>query len=317
MSLRLIFMGTPDFSVPALAELIGAGHHVVAVYSQPPRPSGRRGLEAQPGPVHRYAEAAGIPVFTPVHLKSEAEQSAFAAHGADAAVVVAYGLLLPQVILDAPKHGCFNIHASALPRWRGAAPIQRAIMAGDASTAVMIMKMEAGLDTGPVCLGEHVSIGPDETAGALHDRLSQLGASLIHRAMSALERGNLGDTPQSAEGVTYAAKIDKAEARIDFTQTARDVHNRVRGLTPSPGAWFEISPGVGRPPERVKVLRTLIVDGTGGEPGEVLDADFTVACGDGVVRLVELQRAGKKPMGAEEFKRGFSLPAGTRLQPAH
>lgn len=312
MSLRLVFMGTPDFSVPALAELIGAGHEVVAVYSQPPRPSGRRGLEALPGPVHRYAEAAGIPVFTPVSLKGEAEQQAFRELNADAAVVVAYGLLLPKAVLDAPRLGCFNIHASLLPRWRGAAPIQRAIMAGDPATGVMIMRMEEGLDTGPVCLGEQVAIGADETAGELHDRLSQLGASLIIRAMSALERGNLDATPQATEGVTYAAKIDKAEARIDFSQTAAAVHNQVRGLSPFPGAYFEASLADGRPAERVKVLRTEVVQGS-GQPGVVLDDGLTIACGVGAVRLSELQRAGKKALPAKEFVRGLAIAPGKQL----
>lgn len=312
MSLRLVFMGTPDFSVPALAELIGAGHEVVAVYSQPPRPSGRRGLEALPGPVHRYAEAAGIPVFTPVSLKGEAEQQAFRELNADAAVVVAYGLLLPKAVLDAPRLGCFNIHASLLPRWRGAAPIQRAIMAGDPATGVMIMRMEEGLDTGPVCLGEQVAIGTDETAGELHDRLSQLGASLIIRAMSALERGNLDATPQATEGVTYAAKIDKAEARIDFSQTAAAVHNQVRGLSPFPGAYFEASLADGRPAERVKVLRTEVVQGS-GQPGVVLDDGLTIACGVGAVRLSELQRAGKKALPAKEFVRGLAIAPGKLL----
>lgn len=312
MSLRLVFMGTPDFSVPALAELIGAGHEVVAVYSQPPRPSGRRGLEALPGPVHRYAEAAGIPVFTPVSLRGEAEHQAFRELNADAAVVVAYGLLLPKAVLDAPRLGCFNIHASLLPRWRGAAPIQRAIMAGDPATGVMIMRMEEGLDTGPVCLGEQVAIGADETAGELHDRLSQLGASLIIRAMSALERGNLDATPQSKEGVTYAAKIDKAEARIDFSQTAAAVHNLVRGLSPFPGAYFEASLADGRSAERVKVLRTEVVQGS-GQPGVVLDDGLTIACGVGAVRLSELQRAGKKALPAKEFVRGLAIAPGKQL----
>lgn len=306
MSLRLAFMGTPDFSVAALAELIGAGHDIAAVYSQPPRPSGRRGLDAQPGPVHRYAEAAGIPVRTPVSLKGADEQNAFAALGADAAVVVAYGLILPPAVLAAPRLGCFNIHASALPRWRGAAPIQRAIMAGDTSTAVMIMQMEQGLDTGPVCLGEHLSIGADETAGALHDRLAQLGASLILRAMSALERGQLDATPQSMDGVTYAAKIEKAEARIDFAHPAQTVHNQVRGLSPFPGAWFEIVPE-GKPAERVKVLKTALASGSGAA-GQVLDDQLMVACETGAVRFVELQRAGKRPMSADEFQRGFRIP---------
>jgi len=311
MSLRLVFMGTPDFSVPALAELIGAGHEIAAVYSQPPRPSGRRGLEAQPGAVHRYAEAAGLQVRTPVSLKGASDQQAFAELEADAAVVVAYGLLLPRAILEAPRFGCFNIHASALPRWRGAAPIQRAIMAGDATTAVMIMQMDVGLDTGPVCLGEHTPIGADETAGALHDRLSHLGASLIHRAMSALERGQLDATPQPSDGVTYAAKIDKAEARIDFRRPADEVHNKVRGLSPFPGAWFEMTAD-GKPPERVKVLKTAPAQGSGA-PGLLLDDVLTVACDSGAVRLIELQRAGKRPMGAEEFQRGFKIAKGSVL----
>lgn len=311
MTLRLVFMGTPDFSVPALAELIGAGHDIRAVYSQPPRPAGRRGLAAVPGPVHSYAEAAGIPVLTPLSLKGAAEQQQFAALDADAAVVVAYGLLLPQPILAAPHHGCFNIHASALPRWRGAAPIQRAIMAGDTSTAVMIMRMEQGLDTGPVCLAEHVAIGPAETAGELHDRLAPLGASLIVRAMAALERGNLDATPQPEAGTTYATKIAKSEARIDFATPAAEVHNKVRGLSPFPGAWFEVALD-GRPAERIKVLRTTPAPGA-GEPGSVLDDALTVACRDGAVALTTLQRAGRKPMSAAEFQRGFPLPKGTSL----
>lgn len=312
MSLRLVFMGTPDFSVPALAEIIGAGHEVVAAYSQPPRAAGRRGLELVPGPVHRYAEAAGIPVRTPLSLKDPVEQAALAALEADAAVVVAYGLLLPKSILDAPQHGCFNIHASALPRWRGAAPIQRAIMSGDTETAVMIMRMEEGLDTGPVCLGEHVPILADETAGALHDRLSLLGAGLIVRALSALERGTLDATAQPDRGVTYASKIDKGEARLDFSRPAAEVHNRIRGLSPFPGAWFEAAPGEGRPLERVKVLRSERVDGKGA-PGQILDDSLTVACGDGAVRLLELQRAGKKPLAAHDFLKGFALTAGTQV----
>jgi methionyl-tRNA formyltransferase len=312
MSLRLVFMGTPDFSVPALSELIGAGHDIAAVYSQPPRPSGRRGLAAQPGPVHRHAEAAGITVFTPLSLKDPGEQAKFRALEADAAVVVAYGLLLPKAVLEGTRLGCFNIHASALPRWRGAAPIQRAIMAGDAATAVMIMRMEEGLDTGPVCLGEHVSIGANETAGELHDRLSPLGASLILRAMSALERGQLDATPQPSVGITYAAKIAKAEAQIDFTKPAVEVHNLVRGLSPFPGAWFEYAAGDGRAPERIKVLRTEVRPGAGA-PGSVLDDKLTVACGTGAVAMRELQRAGKRPMSAEELLRGLAIPAGASL----
>jgi len=309
MSLRIVFMGTPDFAVPTLAEIVGAGHDVVAVYSQPPRAAGR-GMAARKSPVHTFAETADIPVFTPATFKDAAEQAAFAAHGADAAVVVAYGLLLPNGVLEAPRLGCFNLHASALPRWRGAAPIQRAIMAGDAETGVMVMRMEQGLDTGPVCLGEHVAIGGDETAGELHDVLAARGASLMVRALSALERGSLDCQPQPEDGVTYARKIEKAEARIDFSRPAHDVHNLIRGLSPFPGAWFEVGPEGKR--ERFKVLRARLADGT-GTPGEVLDDALTVACGTGAVRLVELQRAGKRPMPAAEVLRGFAIPPGTRL----
>ena len=310
MTLRIVFMGTPDFSVPTLAEIIGAGHEVVAAYSQPPRAAGR-GMAERKSPVHTFAEAAGIPVLTPISFKGAAEREAFAAHEADAAVVVAYGLLLPVAVLDAPRLGCYNLHASALPRWRGAAPIQRAIMAGDADTAVMAMRMEAGLDTGPVCLGERVEIGADQTAGELHDVLAQRGATLMVRALSALERGSLDCQPQREEGVTYARKIEKAEARIDFGADAAAVHNMIRGLSPFPGAWFEIGPEGKR--ERIKVLRAVLAEGQGA-PGEVLDDKLTVACGSGAVRLTELQRAGKKPMSAEEVLRGFAIPAGTLLQ---
>ncbi|MEQ1711842.1 MAG: methionyl-tRNA formyltransferase [Hyphomicrobium sp.] len=307
--MRVVFMGTPDFSVPALSAILGAGHEVVAVYAQPPRPAGR-GMEPRKSPVHRFAEAAGIPVLTPTSLKGEGEQRVFAAHRADVAVVVAYGLLLPKAVLDAPRLGCLNLHASALPRWRGAAPIQRAIMAGDTSTAMMIMRMEEGLDTGPVCLAAFVQIGLETTAGILHDELSLLGGDLIVRALQALERGSLSATPQGADGVTYAAKITKDEARIDFTRPAREVHDRIRGLSPHPGAWLEIGP-VGKR-ERVKVLASALTEVT-GEPGKVLDDALTIACGEGGLRLVEVQRAGKKPMSASEFLRGCALPAGTRL----
>lgn len=309
MTLRIVFMGTPDFSVPTLAEIVGAGHEVVAAYTQPPRPAGR-GMAEKPSPVHRFAESTGIPVRTPHSFKDESEREAFASLEADAAVVVAYGLLLPTAVLDAPRHGCFNLHASALPRWRGAAPIQRAIMAGDTETAAAVMRMEAGLDTGPVCLAEPVAIGPDMTAGELHDVLAHRGASLMVRALGALERGSLDCLAQQQDGVTYARKIDKAEARIDFTLPASQVHNLVRGLSPFPGAWFET--GAGGKTERIKVLRTKLADGS-GTPGEVLDDRLTVACGDGALRLVELQRAGKKPMRAEEILRGYALPPGTRL----
>jgi methionyl-tRNA formyltransferase len=310
MTLRIVFMGTPDFSVPTLAEILGAGHEVVAAYTQPSRPAGR-GMAGRVSPVAHFAASAGIPVKSPTSLKSEAEQRAFASLDADAAVVVAYGLLLPRSILAATRLGCFNLHASALPRWRGAAPIQRAIMAGDSETAVMVMRMVEGLDTGPVCLAERIPIGADATAGELHDELARRGASLMVRALGALERGLLDCRPQPEEGATYAVKIDKAEAHINFTQTAQEVHNLIRGLSPVPGAWFETDAAGGT--ERVKVLRASPADGL-GTPGEVLDDALTVACGKGAVRLLQLQRAGKKPMRAEEFLRGFPLSRGTRLQ---
>nr|WP_295463983.1 methionyl-tRNA formyltransferase [Mesorhizobium sp.] len=310
MTLRLIFMGTPEFSVPTLRALAAAGHEIVAVYSQPPRPAGRRGLELTPSPVHRAAEALGIEVRTPVSLKGEAEQQAFAALGADAAVVVAYGLLLPKPILDGTRLGCFNGHASLLPRWRGAAPIQRAIMAGDAETGMMVMKMDQGLDTGAVALTERVAIAPDMTGGELHDRLSEAGAALMVEAMARLERGELVLTPQSADGVTYAKKIDKAEARIDWSKPAREVHDAIRALSPFPGAWCEID--VNGKAERLKMLRTARAEGA-GQPGEVLDGDLTIACGEGAVRLIEVQRAGGKPMTAQDFLRGVRLAEGDRL----
>jgi methionyl-tRNA formyltransferase len=309
MTLRIVFMGTPDFSVPTLAEIVSAGHEVVAAYAQPPRPAGR-GMAEQKSPVQRFAESVAITVRTPKSLKGEAEQLAFAELEADAAVVVAYGLLLPAPILHAPRLGCLNLHASKLPRWRGAAPIQRAIMAGDSETAACVMRMEEGLDTGPVCLAEPVTIGPDMTAGALHDVLAGRGASLMVRALGALERGSLDCVPQERAGITYARKIDKAEARIDFTRPAREVHNLVRGLSPSPGAWLEAGSEGRR--ERIRVLRTALAEGRGA-PGEVLDDRLTVACGEGAVRLIELQRAGKKPMQAGEFLRGFALPRGMHL----
>lgn len=313
--MRLVFMGTPEFSVAALSELIGAGHEIAAVYSQPPRPAGR-GMAERPSPVHAFADAQGIEVRHPTSLKGLDEQEAFRALDAEAAVVVAYGLILPHAILDAPRHGCFNIHASALPRWRGAAPIQRAIMAGDEATAVMIMKMDEGLDTGPVCLSEFVPIGPDTTAGELHDTLAAVGAGLIVRAIAALERGSLTATPQASDGVTYAEKIDKAESRIDFSRPARDVHNHIRGLSPFPGAWFEIEAVDRR--ERVKALRShLPEEPAEGAPGEVLEAGdrLIVACGDGALELLAVQRAGKKPCGAAEFLRGCRLAPGTILPP--
>lgn len=311
MPLRIVFMGTPDFSVPTLAEILGAGHEVVAAYTQPPRPAGR-GMAEKKSPVHTFAESAGIPVHHPVSLKGAPEQEAFAALDAEAAVVVAYGLLLPGAVLSAPRLGCFNVHASALPRWRGAAPIQRAIMAGDPETAVMVMRMDEGLDTGPICLAEPVAIGPDMTAGELHDVLDKRGASLMVRALSALERGSLDCQPQAGDGVTYAAKIDKAEARIDFSRPAREVHNLIRGLSPFPGAWLEADVSGKR--ERIKVLRSALAEGS-GVPGTILDDQLTVACGEGAVRLLELQRAGKRPMTAGELSRGYALVRGTQLLP--
>lgn len=310
MTLRVIFMGTPDFATPTLAEILGAGHDVVAVYTQPPRPAGR-GLDETRTPVHAFAAAAGLDVRTPRSLKDPAEHQAFHALGADVGVVVAYGLILPQPILDAPRFGCLNLHASALPRWRGAAPIQRAIMAGDRETAVMIMRMEAGLDTGPICLAERVAIGPTTTAGELHDELKIRGASLMVRALAALERDSLDLTPQPTEGVTYAHKISKAESQIDFTMPATVLHNKIRGLSPWPGAWFEAEAGSGRP-ERIKVLRSKITDGHGA-PGTVLDGHLTIACGEGAITLLEVQRAGKRPMAADEFLKGFPLGPSIRV----
>lgn len=306
--MRIVFMGTPDFAVPTLLELIGQGHEIVAVYTQPPRPAGR-GLELMPSPVEREARRFGIPVFSPKSLKSVDEQVAFAELGAEVGVVVAYGLILPPAVLAAPVHGCLNLHGSLLPRWRGAAPIQRAIMAGDAETGVMVMQMDKGLDTGPVAMTEKVTIGADETSGELAARLSRLGADLMARAVAAVSRGSLATQVQPEDGVTYAAKIDKAEAKIDWTRSASDNHNIIRGLTPFPGAWCEI-PGP-RGPERVKILRAKPVQGV-GVPGEVLDEQLTVACGSGALRLLELQRAGGKPLAAADFVKGFAVPVGTR-----
>jgi len=309
--MRIVFMGTPDFAVPTLSAILAAGHRIAAVYTRAPRPAGR-GMGERKSPVHAYAEAAGLPVLTPRTLRDEARQHAFADHQADVAVVVAYGLILPRPVLEAPRHGCLNLHASALPRWRGAAPIQRAVMAGDAATAASIMRMEEGLDTGPVCLAQPVPIGPDMTAGELHDVLAERGAALMARALAELDAGTLACSPQPDEGVTYAAKIDKAETGIDFTRSAAEVHNRVRGLSPFPGAWF----AAGEKAERIKVLRTRVaqVASAPGTPGTVLDGALTVACGEGAIQLLELQRAGKRPMAAAELLRGFPLPPGMRLQ---
>jgi methionyl-tRNA formyltransferase len=298
--LRLVFMGTPDFAVPTFLELLAAGHDIAAVYTRPPQPAGR-GMELRPSPIEREAARTGIAVFTPKTLRTGDAADAMRAHGADAAVVVAYGLILPKPILDAFPRGCFNLHASLLPRWRGAAPIQRAVMAGDRETGVMVMKMEEGLDTGPIAMAEHAAIGADATAGELHDTLARLGSKLMVIALAALERGALQLTPQPETGVTYASKIEKAQTRIDWSLPWHTVHDHCRGLSPFPGAWFELA-GVGR----VKVLRTTKGAG-GGKPGQVLDNQLTVACGDGAVRLVELQRAGRQPMPAHEFVRGTPI----------
>jgi len=304
--MRLIFMGTPDFAVPTLIALADSGHEIAAVYTRAAKPAGRRGLEPQATPIEREARRLGLPVLTPKTLRDEAAQAEFRAHNADAAVVVAYGLLLPKPILDAPKLGCFNVHASLLPRWRGAAPINRAIMAGDAETGVTIMKMDEGLDTGAMAIAGRMAIGADMTAGDLHDALARLGADLMARALAALERGSLTLTPQPKQGVTYAAKISKDETRIDWNRPWQHVHDHIRGLSPFPGAWCEID-GV-----RVKALRSTKGEGK-GTPGSVLDDQLTVACGDGAVRLVQVQRAGKQPMSAEEFLRGTPVKRGTRL----
>jgi methionyl-tRNA formyltransferase len=300
-------MGTPDFAVPTLAEIVGRGHVVVAVYTRAAKPAGR-GMAMQPTPVEREARRFGLPVLTPTTLRSLEPQDAFAAHRADAAVVVAYGLILPKPVLDAVPLGCFNLHASLLPRWRGAAPINRAIMAGDAESGAMVMKMEEGLDTGPIAMADRVAIAPDMTAGDLHDELARRGADLMARALGALERGTLTLTPQPEAGVTYATKISKDETRIDWSRSWQEVHNHIRGLSPFPGAWFEM-PGEGGP-LRVKVLRSTRGEGSGA-PGTALDDKLTIACGDGSVRLLQLQRAGKQAMMAEEFLRGTPLPAGT------
>jgi methionyl-tRNA formyltransferase len=310
MPLRIIFMGTPDFSVPVLKALHAAGHEIVAAYSQPPRPAGRRGLELTPSPVHRTAEELGIEVLTPLNFRDPAEVERFRAFHADVAVVVAYGLLLPPAILEGTRLGCYNGHASLLPRWRGAAPIQRAIMAGDRETGMMVMKMDAGLDTGPVALTNKVEISIDMTAGELHDRLAEIGAELMVEAMAKLEAGNLPLTPQPAEGVVYAAKISKEETRIDFSRDGLAVHNHIRGLSPFPGAWFEAE--INGRNDRIKVLKSEPAEGA-GEAGTVLDDRLMVACGTGAVRLLKLQKAGGKPLEAAEFLRGTALPKGTRL----
>jgi len=304
MALRLAFMGTPDFAVPTLAELIAQGHDIAAVYSQPPRPKGR-GMALEPGPVHAFAERAKLSVRTPLSLKSAEEQAAFAALDLDAAIVVAYGLLLPKPVLDAPKLGCFNLHGSLLPRWRGAAPIQRAVMAGDAETGVMVMQMEEGLDTGPVLMAEKVPVGR-KTSGELATELSRLGADLMVRALGALERGAITPQPQATQGVTYAKKIFKDEARIDWSKSAGEIDCLIRGLAPAPGAFTEIKG------ERLKILYAMPVTDR-GEPGEIITDDLTVACGEGALKLLKVQRAGKGVMEARELLKGFALPPGTKF----
>jgi methionyl-tRNA formyltransferase len=309
MPLRLIFMGTPDFSVPTLLELVAHGHEIAAVYTRAPKPGGR-GMKLQATPVEVEARRLGIPVATPKTLKTPEALEEFRAHEADAAVVVAYGMILPQAILDAPKLGCYNLHASLLPRWRGAAPINRAIMADDAESGVMVMKMDVGLDTGDVAMAERLRITDAMTASDLHDALAPLGADLMVRAMAALERGALQLTKQSEEGVTYAAKIDKAEARIDWSKPARAVLRHIHGLSPFPGAWSEIAGGSDA--ARVKILRCELAK-SAGAPGAVLDDQLTIACGEGAIRIVELQRSGKAPMKAAEFLRGTPLKPPARL----
>lgn len=307
--MRIIFMGTPDFAVPALQALLKAGHEIVAVYSQPPRAAGR-GMALRKSPVHQVAEAAGLTVLTPERLKDPVDQERFREFEADAAVVVAYGIILPEPVLDATRLGIFNIHASLLPRWRGAAPINRAIMAGDAETGAAIMRVTEGLDAGPVCLVERVKIGPDMTAGELHDTLSPLGAEAMVKALAALEDGSLDCRAQDDEAATYAPKLDNKEARINWRLPASDVHDRIRGLSPYPGAWFEIELSGKR--ERIKVLSAMLDEGQGA-PGTLLDDHLTIACSEGAVRLIRIQRAGKKSMSVQAFLNGVTLKSGMVL----
>ncbi len=305
-AMKIAFMGTPDFAVPALHALLEAGHEVVAVYCQPPRPAGR-GQALRPSPIQAAAEAHGLPVRHPVSLKGADEQAAFAALGLDAAVVVAYGLILPRPILAAPRLGCFNIHASLLPRWRGAAPIHRAILAGDTETGVAVMGMEAGLDTGPVYLERRVPIGPRATAAELHDILALAGAELIVEALPGIASGALKSRAQAEDGVTYAAKITKDEGRIDWSRTSGELDRLIRALGASPGTWFDLGP------ERIKVLAAEPAMGTGA-PGTALDDRLAIACGDGALRLLRLQRPGKGPVDAAAFLNGHKLPAGAVLR---
>jgi methionyl-tRNA formyltransferase len=303
--MRIIFMGTPDFAVPTLTEIVSSGHEIVAVYTRAPKPAGR-GQAERKSPIHLAAEGFGIPVRTPKTLRNDEAQAEFAALDADVGIVVAYGLILPKPILDAPRLGCLNLHGSLLPRWRGAAPIQRAVLAGDARTGVMVMQMDEGLDTGPVGLVDEMPIGLDMTTGELHDKMMLVGADLMGRALAALERGSLTFTPQTEAGVTYAKKIEKAEARIDWSRPAVEVHNLIRGMSPFPGAWFELE--LAGAVTRVKALRSTSASGSGA-PGTILP-DLTIACGSGAVRLISVQREGKAAMDAATFLRGAgALPA--------
>ena len=308
--MRIAFLGTPDFAVACLAELVASGHEIVCVYSQPPAPRGR-GQDLKPSPVHAFAEGLGLPVRTPVSMKTPEEIEAFKALDLDAAVVVAFGQILVREVLDAPREGCFNLHASLLPRWRGAAPIQRAIMAGDAVTGVQVMRMSEGLDEGPILMSEQVRIDALETAGSLHDKLAAVGSRILPVALGAIERGAARETPQSQEGVTYAKKIKSAEARIDWTRPASEVDCHIRGLSPFPGAWFEAPSDKG--PVRVKALLSRVEDADGA-PGAVLDDGLLIACGEGAIRLLKAQREGKGAQDAGDFIRGFPLKAGTVLE---
>ncbi len=307
--MRVIFMGTPEFSVATLVEIIGQGHEVVAVYSQPPRKAGR-GMEFKKTPVHEKAEQFGLPVFTPEDFKKTEDRELFKSHQADVAIIVAYGLLLPIEILEAPAHGCLNLHASLLPRWRGAAPINRAIMEGDKETGIMVMQMEEGLDTGPIAMAERFAISEKMTAGELHDYLKGLGSDLMVRTLAALERGTLETQEQAAEGVLYAHKLQKSETRIDWKKNAEEVHNHIRGLAPFPGAWCEVT--LGGKTHRLKVLKSELVslDEAGNEPALVISDNLDIACGKGIIRLLSVQRSGKGVMSAEEFLRGHALQKG-------
>jgi methionyl-tRNA formyltransferase len=305
MTLRLAFMGSPDFALPALSALLEARHDIVCIYSQPPRPAGR-GKQERPTPVDAFAVSRALEVRTPKSLKNGEAQAAFATLELDAAIVVAYGLILPKPVLNAPRLGCFNLHGSLLPRWRGAAPIQRAIMAGDAKTGAQVMRMEEGLDTGPVLATFETPIAPDDTTATLHDRLAQNGARLLVDTLAKLERGEARETPQAKDGVTYANKITPAEARIDWSAPAREVDGKIRGLSPHPGAWFELNGA------RVKALGSRVASGS-GSPGTALDDQLTIACGEGAVRLTRLQREGRSPLDAADFLRGNPVTAGARL----